>query len=210
MNAVRSSCSAFGLNRWDSSSPAAFARDVQRAEQLGWDYAFTREPVGALGSLCVAHMCGATHHAHRSRHTDRERRARSPGLRGEFDRHARCSVERSSAIGLWHRRHLGPLPRPGARDDQGDGASRTAGAGVDGRRRTSHVAYVRSNGRRRVRSSQPPPNTLDASSRPTKRKVFSARWPDVHPTFRGCSSRPLSLGLGMGWARPFVERSEDS
>jgi len=46
MNALRSSRPAFGLNRWDSSSPAAFARDVHRAEQLGWGYAFT--PVNPL------------------------------------------------------------------------------------------------------------------------------------------------------------------
>jgi 5,10-methylenetetrahydromethanopterin reductase len=32
---------AFGLNRWDVSSPQAFAADVRRAEDLGWDYAFT-------------------------------------------------------------------------------------------------------------------------------------------------------------------------
>jgi 5,10-methylenetetrahydromethanopterin reductase len=32
---------AFGLNRWDLSSPAAFAADVRRAEELGWDHAFT-------------------------------------------------------------------------------------------------------------------------------------------------------------------------
>ena len=31
---------AFGLNRFDFSSPAAFAEDVARAEALGWDYAF--------------------------------------------------------------------------------------------------------------------------------------------------------------------------
>lgn len=31
---------AFGLNRFDYSSPAAFATDAQRAERLGWDYAF--------------------------------------------------------------------------------------------------------------------------------------------------------------------------
>lgn len=31
---------AFGLNRFDYTSPQAFAADVQRAEALGWDYAF--------------------------------------------------------------------------------------------------------------------------------------------------------------------------
>jgi len=31
---------AFGLNRFDFSTPAHFAADVARAEQLGWDYAF--------------------------------------------------------------------------------------------------------------------------------------------------------------------------
>lgn len=31
---------AFGLNRFDYRSPDAFAVDVQRAEALGWDYAF--------------------------------------------------------------------------------------------------------------------------------------------------------------------------
>ncbi len=31
---------AFGLNRFDYSSPSAFAADVQRAERLGWDCAF--------------------------------------------------------------------------------------------------------------------------------------------------------------------------
>ena len=31
---------AFGLNRFDFSTPANFAADVARAEQLGWDYAF--------------------------------------------------------------------------------------------------------------------------------------------------------------------------
>jgi len=31
---------AFGLNRFDFSSPDAFATDVARAETLGWDYAF--------------------------------------------------------------------------------------------------------------------------------------------------------------------------
>jgi 5,10-methylenetetrahydromethanopterin reductase len=31
---------AFGLNRWDWSSPRAFAADVARAEALGWDWAF--------------------------------------------------------------------------------------------------------------------------------------------------------------------------
>jgi alkanesulfonate monooxygenase SsuD/methylene tetrahydromethanopterin reductase-like flavin-dependent oxidoreductase (luciferase family) len=30
----------FGLNRFDYSSPQAFARDAKRAEDLGWDYAF--------------------------------------------------------------------------------------------------------------------------------------------------------------------------
>jgi 5,10-methylenetetrahydromethanopterin reductase len=30
----------FGLNRFDYSSPTAFAADVKRAEDLGWDYAF--------------------------------------------------------------------------------------------------------------------------------------------------------------------------
>ncbi len=31
---------AFGLNRFNYTSPQAFAADVQRAERLGWDYAF--------------------------------------------------------------------------------------------------------------------------------------------------------------------------
>jgi 5,10-methylenetetrahydromethanopterin reductase len=31
---------AFGLNRFDYTSPSAFAADAQRAEALGWDYAF--------------------------------------------------------------------------------------------------------------------------------------------------------------------------
>ncbi len=31
---------AFGLNRFDPTSPEAFAADVRRAEELGWDYAF--------------------------------------------------------------------------------------------------------------------------------------------------------------------------
>ena len=31
---------AFGLNRFDYSSPQAFAADARRAEALGWDYAF--------------------------------------------------------------------------------------------------------------------------------------------------------------------------
>ena len=31
---------AFGLNRFDFSTPANFATDVARAEELGWDYAF--------------------------------------------------------------------------------------------------------------------------------------------------------------------------
>ena len=31
---------AFGLNRFDYSTPQAFAADVRRAEELGWDYAF--------------------------------------------------------------------------------------------------------------------------------------------------------------------------
>ncbi|WP_274918263.1 LLM class flavin-dependent oxidoreductase [Streptomyces sp. WZ-12] len=31
---------AFGLNRFDFTSPPAFAADVRRAEHLGWDYAF--------------------------------------------------------------------------------------------------------------------------------------------------------------------------
>ncbi len=35
-----SSMPAFGLNRFDYTSPPAFAADVQRAEALGWDYAF--------------------------------------------------------------------------------------------------------------------------------------------------------------------------
>ena len=30
----------FGLNRFDYSSPQAFAKDARRAEDLGWDYAF--------------------------------------------------------------------------------------------------------------------------------------------------------------------------
>jgi 5,10-methylenetetrahydromethanopterin reductase len=38
---------AFGLNRWDWSTPTAFADDVARAELLGWDWAFT--PVNPLG-----------------------------------------------------------------------------------------------------------------------------------------------------------------
>ncbi|MFD5426474.1 LLM class flavin-dependent oxidoreductase [Streptomyces sp. NPDC127084] len=32
---------AFGVNRFDFTSPPAFAADVRRAEELGWDYAFT-------------------------------------------------------------------------------------------------------------------------------------------------------------------------
>jgi 5,10-methylenetetrahydromethanopterin reductase len=35
-----SSMPAFGLNRFDYTSPLAFAADAQRAEALGWDYAF--------------------------------------------------------------------------------------------------------------------------------------------------------------------------
>lgn len=35
-----SSMPTFGLNRFDYSSPPAFAEDVARAEGLGWDYAF--------------------------------------------------------------------------------------------------------------------------------------------------------------------------
>ena len=31
---------AFGLNRFDYTSPSAFAADARRAERLGWDYAF--------------------------------------------------------------------------------------------------------------------------------------------------------------------------
>ena len=31
---------AFGLNRFDYTSPPAFAADTRRAERLGWDYAF--------------------------------------------------------------------------------------------------------------------------------------------------------------------------
>jgi alkanesulfonate monooxygenase SsuD/methylene tetrahydromethanopterin reductase-like flavin-dependent oxidoreductase (luciferase family) len=31
---------AFGLNRFDYTSPQAFAADARRAEALGWDYAF--------------------------------------------------------------------------------------------------------------------------------------------------------------------------
>ena len=31
---------AFGLNRFNYSSPQAFAADARRAEELGWDYAF--------------------------------------------------------------------------------------------------------------------------------------------------------------------------
>jgi len=31
---------AFGLNRFDYTSPPAFAADARRAEELGWDYAF--------------------------------------------------------------------------------------------------------------------------------------------------------------------------
>ncbi|MBG93061.1 MAG: hypothetical protein CL792_03675 [Chloroflexi bacterium] len=31
---------AFGLNRFDFSTPSLFAQDVKRAESLGWDYAF--------------------------------------------------------------------------------------------------------------------------------------------------------------------------
>jgi 5,10-methylenetetrahydromethanopterin reductase len=46
MNDAPRSRPAFGLNRWDWSSPAAFANDVRRAEQLGWDFAFT--PVNPL------------------------------------------------------------------------------------------------------------------------------------------------------------------
>ncbi len=30
----------FGLNRFNYTSPAAFAADVKRAEDRGWDYAF--------------------------------------------------------------------------------------------------------------------------------------------------------------------------
>ena len=37
---------AFGLNRWDWSSVDAFAADVRRAEDLGYQYAFT--PWGPL------------------------------------------------------------------------------------------------------------------------------------------------------------------
>jgi 5,10-methylenetetrahydromethanopterin reductase len=40
---------SLGLNRWDWSSPAAFAADVRAAEDLGWDYAFTGvNPLGAM------------------------------------------------------------------------------------------------------------------------------------------------------------------
>lgn len=35
-----SSLPAFGLNRFNYTSPEAFAADVKRAEDLGWDYAF--------------------------------------------------------------------------------------------------------------------------------------------------------------------------
>lgn len=35
-----SSIPAFGLNRFNYSSPPAFAADARRAERLGWDYAF--------------------------------------------------------------------------------------------------------------------------------------------------------------------------
>ena len=39
-HAAAMSMPAFGLNRFDFSTPQNFAADVARAEQLGWDYAF--------------------------------------------------------------------------------------------------------------------------------------------------------------------------
>ena len=52
---------AFGLNRFDFASPAAFAADVQRAETLGWDWAFlpsspllVRDPYVMLAAAALA------------------------------------------------------------------------------------------------------------------------------------------------------------
>jgi len=52
---------AFGLNRWDTGSPRAFAADVRRAEELGWGYAFipvnplmARDPYVMLGCAAMA------------------------------------------------------------------------------------------------------------------------------------------------------------
>ena len=50
---------AFGLNRWNWSSPTAFAHDVLRAEQLGWDYAFTPVNPLALWDPYVLLACAA-------------------------------------------------------------------------------------------------------------------------------------------------------
>jgi 5,10-methylenetetrahydromethanopterin reductase len=59
MNDVPRSRPAFGLNRWDWSSPTAFANDVRRAEQLGWDYAFTPVNPLALWDPYVLLTCAA-------------------------------------------------------------------------------------------------------------------------------------------------------
>jgi 5,10-methylenetetrahydromethanopterin reductase len=59
MNDVPRPRPAFGLNRWNWSSPTAFANDVQRAEQLGWDYAFTPVNPLALWDPYVLLSCAA-------------------------------------------------------------------------------------------------------------------------------------------------------
>jgi alkanesulfonate monooxygenase SsuD/methylene tetrahydromethanopterin reductase-like flavin-dependent oxidoreductase (luciferase family) len=59
MNDVPRSRPAFGLNRWDWSSPTAFANDVRRAEQLSWDYAFIPVNPLALWDPYVLLACAA-------------------------------------------------------------------------------------------------------------------------------------------------------
>ncbi|MBM3140612.1 MAG: LLM class flavin-dependent oxidoreductase, partial [Chloroflexi bacterium] len=53
---------AFGLNRFDYSSPAAFAADARRAEALGWAWAFIpSSPLRRLDPyVMLAAVAGAT------------------------------------------------------------------------------------------------------------------------------------------------------
>jgi 5,10-methylenetetrahydromethanopterin reductase len=51
----------FGLNRWDWSTPAAFAADVERAEDAGWDYALVGvNPLALWDPYVMLSMAAAT------------------------------------------------------------------------------------------------------------------------------------------------------
>jgi alkanesulfonate monooxygenase SsuD/methylene tetrahydromethanopterin reductase-like flavin-dependent oxidoreductase (luciferase family) len=72
---------AFGLNRFDYSSPYAFAADVQRAEALGWDYAFIpSSPLRRQDPYVYLAFAAAATASHRPRPLDRNA-SDAPSLR---------------------------------------------------------------------------------------------------------------------------------